>query len=136
MEVKSVVQDIDPVTKQIKVSIPAETVTQEISSAITDLAARANLKGFRPGKAPRAMVEKLHGPRVRLEVANRLISNSLSKLVKDHSIDMIGAPEIDVALLTTWPFWHSVLSLASIAHRIRRQVRPPEAGRVRSIPLL
>jgi trigger factor len=97
MEVKSVVQDIDPVTKQIKVSIPAETVTQEISSAITDLAARANLKGFRPGKAPRAMVEKLHGPRVRLEVANRLISNSLSKLVKDHSIDMIGAPEIDVA---------------------------------------
>jgi len=97
MEVKSVVEDIDPVTKQIKVSIPAETVTQEFSSAINDLAARANLKGFRPGKAPRQMVEKLHGPRVRLEVANRLISNTLSKLVKDNSIDMIGSPEIDVA---------------------------------------
>lgn len=97
MEVKSVVEDIDPVTKQIKVSIPAETVTQEISSAIADLTARASLKGFRPGKAPRQMVEKLHGPRVRLEVANRLISNTLSKLVKDNSIDMIGAPEIDVA---------------------------------------
>jgi len=97
MEVKSVVQDIDQVTKQIKVSIPAETVSKEVTLAINDLAARASLKGFRPGKAPRAMVEKLHGPRVRLEVANRLISSSLSKLVKDHSIDMIGAPEIDVA---------------------------------------
>lgn len=97
MEVKSVVQDIDQVTKQIKVSIPAETVSSEVTLAINDLATRANLKGFRPGKAPRAMVEKLHGPRVRLEVANRLISSSLSKLVKEHSIDMIGAPEIDVA---------------------------------------
>jgi len=97
MDFKSSIEDIDTVTKQIKVSIPADTVTTEFNSALNEVAGSAQMKGFRAGKAPRHLVEKMHGQRIRLEVANRLISSSLHNVVRENKIDMVGSPEIDVA---------------------------------------
>lgn len=97
MNIDSEVNDIDEVTKKIKVTIPAEKVTQEFNEAITEVSKTVKLKGFRPGKAPRHMVEQMHGSRVRMEVANRLISSSLEELVKDLKIEMVGSPEIEVS---------------------------------------
>ena len=91
------VSDIDEVTKRLKVSIPAETVEQEVESGLKEVSRTAKIKGFREGKAPRDMVEKLHGGRVRLDVANRLISDGLNHALKENKIEVIGQPEIDVS---------------------------------------
>lgn len=97
METQSFIEDIDEITRKIKVVIPLERVQQETDSAISEAAKTAHLKGFRPGKAPRDVIEKTHGPRLRLEVANRLISSSLNEIIKKHQMDIVGNPEIDMA---------------------------------------
>lgn len=99
MELKSTVEDLDSVTKKITVVIPAETVSEKVEESLSHLAKSARVKGFRPGKAPRHIIEKLHGGRVRYEVANELISSSLTDLVRQHEIPMIGRPNIDVAAI-------------------------------------
>ncbi|MBN8548651.1 MAG: trigger factor [Deltaproteobacteria bacterium] len=96
MEVTSSVTDLDQVTKQFKVSIPAEKVIKESESALTGYTAKTKIKGFRPGKAPRDLVEKLHGAEIRLEVANRLISSTLNDLIKEHKLDVVGDPDVQV----------------------------------------
>lgn len=96
MEVISSVTDLDQVTKQFTVSIPAEKVQKESESALTGYAAKTKIKGFRPGKAPRDLVEKLHGAEIRLEVANRLISTTLNDLIKEHKLDVVGDPDVKV----------------------------------------
>lgn len=96
MDFKSSVTDLDTVTKQFTVSIPAEKVTKESESALTGFAARTKIKGFRPGKAPRDLVEKLHGAEIRVEVANRLISSTLNDLIKEHKLDVVGNPDVNI----------------------------------------
>lgn len=97
MNIESNIEVVDEVTRKIKVNIPVERVNKEINDAINDAAKSAHLKGFRPGKAPKDIVEKTHGPRIRLEVANKLISSSLNDVIKENKLDIIGNPEIDMA---------------------------------------
>lgn len=96
MSFKSEISDVNEVTKQLKIVIPPEKYAEEFESVMGGLLKTTQVKGFRAGKAPRHMVEKMHGERVKYEVTNRLISNSLYGAIREHSIDMIGQPEIDL----------------------------------------
>ena len=95
-EVNSSIENIDEVTRQIKISIPAEQINKEVEEALTRAARTTTVKGFRAGKAPRHMVEALHGTRVRVEVADRLIAASLSDVARKHEMDIVGNPQIDI----------------------------------------
>lgn len=97
MDFESALQEVDEVSKKITVSIPAETVSKEIEIELNRVANSAQIKGFRAGKAPRDMIEKMHGDRVRYEVLNKLISTSLSQAVKKHSFDYVGEPKVDIS---------------------------------------
>lgn len=97
MSFNAEVLDVDQVTKQVKISIPPETFSEEFESVIGNLVKTSAVKGFRAGKAPRQLVERMHGERVKFEVANRLISRTLFDTVREKSIDMIGEPDIDVS---------------------------------------
>lgn len=97
MDFQSSIEEIDEVTRKVKIVIPAATVDKEVESALTQLQRTAVIKGFRAGKAPRSLVETMHGSRVRYETAHRLINTSLGNLVKEKSIDIVGTPEIDLS---------------------------------------
>lgn len=97
MEYKSSIENLDEVTRKIKVTIPVEHVSRELDDALSTLQKTVRLKGFRPGKAPRELVKQMHGERLRWEVANRLIDNSLKASLREHKIDVVGNPEIDIA---------------------------------------
>jgi trigger factor len=96
MSFNAEVNDIDQVTKQVKISIPPETFSKEFNTGIVELMKTSKVNGFRAGKAPRQIVERLHGERIKFEVANRLISKTLFDTIRERSIDMIGDPDIDV----------------------------------------
>ncbi len=92
----SSIETIDEVTRKAVVSIPANRVSEEFEKAMTRLAASAKIKGFRPGKAPRQMLEKLHGSRVQYEVTHTLVSQSLEDLLKSLEDTVVGRPEVDL----------------------------------------
>jgi trigger factor len=95
--IESSIEDVNEVTRQATVRISADIVAREYDSALLKLGQTAKLKGFRAGKAPRPLLEKMHGKRVRLEVANRLISDSLGDLLKELEDNVIGTPEIELS---------------------------------------
>ncbi len=97
MDFTSSIDTIDEVTRSIKVSIPLDTIRKETDVALTKLTQTANIKGFRPGKAPRQIIERMHGESVRAEVAHKLINSSLTQVAKDNSLEVIGSPEVDIA---------------------------------------
>jgi trigger factor len=96
MEVQSVLETIDDVTRKVTFTVPAERVDREYSSSLGQVAKSANLKGFRKGKAPKPLVEKLLGDRVRFDVMNRLVSEAIRNVAEEHSLDVVGEPELSL----------------------------------------
>lgn len=96
MDFQSSVVDIDEVTKQISVTVPQERVAKEYETSVVSVSKTARLNGFRPGKVPRHMVERLMGDRIRYDVANRLINESLRGAFEQHKLEVVGEPEVDL----------------------------------------
>ncbi len=53
---------------------------------------RANIPGFRPGKAPMGVIKKMVGPSMLVDEINKLASESLFKHLEDNKIDVLGQP--------------------------------------------
>jgi trigger factor len=97
---KSVVEDISSVKKKINIEVEPESVSKEMDKALADTAKKAKIPGFRPGKAPKAVVEKHYGEEVRSEVMQRLISESYLHALEEHKLNPVEMPAIEnVSLL-------------------------------------
>ena len=88
------VETVDSVRRRLVIEIPADDVTQEINRAFSDLKRTANVPGFRQGKAPRSVLEKVAGDRVRAEVFERLVQDSFVDALRQEKIEPVGQPEI------------------------------------------
>lgn len=53
---------------------------------------RANIPGFRPGKAPKAMIERQIGPSILVDTLNKLVGNKMYEYIQEEKIDMLGEP--------------------------------------------
>lgn len=96
---KVAVEDISPVKKKIRIEVSPDAVTAEMNKAIADIAKKAKIPGFRPGKAPKAIVEKHYAEEVRSDVVNRLITDSYFRAVHEQKISPVDMPEIgDVSM--------------------------------------
>ena len=84
-----------PVVRRLEVEVDAARVRQAFERAYRDLARRARVRGFRPGKAPRAVLERMYGPQIREEIEHALVSESLPEAVKEAGLHPVGEPAID-----------------------------------------
>ncbi len=92
---KSVVEDISPVKKKLTIEIAPDSVAKEMERALSDVARKSKIPGFRPGKAPKAVVERHYGEEVRSEVMHRLISESYLQALEEHKLSPVDVPAID-----------------------------------------
>jgi len=75
---------------------PAE-VEESLVESYRHLAKRTNIPGFRKGKAPRAIVERYLGKETVLEDAlNHLLPQAYEKAIKEHEIEAIAQPHIEI----------------------------------------
>lgn len=91
---KTVVEDISPVKKKLHIQVPAEAIAEEMVKAVADAAKKAKIPGFRPGKAPKAIVERHYATEIQSEVMNKLISSSYLQALQEHSLSPVDAPNI------------------------------------------
>ncbi len=89
------VTDISPVKKKVQIQIPHADVSRELDSAYLELKKNAKIKGFRPGKAPRSVLERMFHKDVHADVTSKLIQNTFIEAVKQESLAFIGTPDID-----------------------------------------
>lgn len=96
MDFQSSVQDIDEITKKITVVVGKDRVVQEYENSVKTVGRTARVDGFRPGKVPRKMVEKLLGDRIKFDITNRLINEGLRSAFQEHKLDAVGQPQVDL----------------------------------------
>ena len=92
---KVIVEDVSSVKKTLHIEVPEDTVTNEINNAYKDLKKTAKVKGFRPGKAPRSVLERIYKNDINADVASKLIQDSVFKAIEDAKLNIIAPPKID-----------------------------------------
>jgi len=81
----------------LHVTVPSDEFEKAIDAAFRRLAREVKIPGFRPGKAPRALLEARFGADVAREQALRdSLPEYYAQAVVTESIDVIAAPEIDI----------------------------------------
>ncbi len=82
------------------IEVPAEVVDATYNRVLSRLAARAKIEGFRPGKAPRELVEARLGPiALREEVVETMVPEVVQQALVKESIEPIDNPDVQVVEL-------------------------------------
>jgi trigger factor len=89
------IRDVGPCKKHIKVTVERKDIDDRFSEKISELVSDANVAGFRPGKAPRRVVERRFHKEVADQVKSEVLLASLQQLAEDHDIAPLSAPDID-----------------------------------------
>ncbi|RLB84744.1 MAG: trigger factor [Deltaproteobacteria bacterium] len=89
------VENVSSVKKKMHVEIPEEKVVRELNNAYKDLKKTAKIKGFRKGKVPRSVLERLLKKDVHNDVSSKLIQDSFVEALKEADLDLVGKPNID-----------------------------------------
>jgi|SRR5579872_3988975 len=79
------------------IEVPVETVDATFERVLNRLASRARIEGFRPGRAPRALVEARIGPAVlREEVVEAMVPEVVRQALDRQALDPIDNPDVEV----------------------------------------
>ncbi|MBW2166349.1 MAG: trigger factor [Deltaproteobacteria bacterium] len=89
------VEDLSTVKKVLHIEIPQKVVVGELDKAYEDLKKNAKVKGFRPGKTPRTVLERLYKKDVNADVSSKLIQKSLIDALKEAELNIVGRPEVE-----------------------------------------
>ena len=89
------IEDISPVEKRVDFELPWTDVAPKLDKAYDELRRDVRLKGFRPGKVPRGIVEKMYRRQVEDEVARDLVETSLGQAIQENQIQPVAPPTVD-----------------------------------------
>jgi trigger factor len=84
------IENLSEVKRKLKIEVPSTEVTQEVDQAYRELGKKAKVKGFRPGKVPRSVLEMYYRKDIEQEVSDTLVRRSLGEVLKDNDLDPIN----------------------------------------------
>lgn len=76
----------------IKIKLTAGDYQLQVDEKIRDYARKANLKGFRPGKVPNGVIQRMFGKSILVEEINQVLSTKLTDYIKENNLRIIGEP--------------------------------------------
>ena len=85
---------------KLTIEVSAEEVEKALQAAYLKERSKISLPGFRKGKVPRQMIEKMYGPEVFYdEAANHMISEAYGKAYDECELDIVSQPKVEVVQL-------------------------------------
>jgi trigger factor len=124
---ESEAETVGPCKIEVKITIPAETVKEELDERFREIIRTVAFPGFRVGHAPRRLVEKKLGDEVHDQVKESLLSDSFKDAVQTHELDSIRDPDVDlegIELHPERPIEYKAVFL------VRPKVEIPEFGEI------
>lgn len=96
---------------KLTIEVDEQEVEKALQAAYVKMKGRITLPGFRKGKVPRQMIEKMYGPEIFYdEAANGLINSSYPAAYDESDLSIVSQPEIDVVQLEKGkPFIYTAL---------------------------
>ena len=94
MDIQITTKKSEGVERLLEVSVPVETVQQEEERAVRRYASSVRLPGFRPGKAPTALVRKRFKDAIRQQVIETLIQEAYKEVLDREKIKIAAQPHV------------------------------------------
>ena len=116
----------------MNIEVPAEVVDATYDRVLNRLASRAKVEGFRPGRAPRALIEaRIGAAALREEVVETMVPDVMRQALERESIDPIDPPDVEVLELergrpAKLKATVSVMPAVTLADATALQVEPPD----------
>jgi len=92
--------DVGPCKKHIKVTVERDDIDRRLNEKFSELVSDAPVAGFRPGKAPRRIIERRFKKDVDDQVRAEILLQSLEQLAEEHDVAPLSAPDIDPTKIT------------------------------------
>jgi trigger factor len=89
------IRDAGPCRKHIKVTVNREDIDGRMADHFSKLVQESNVTGFRPGKAPRRLIEKRFHKEVGDQVKGEVLVASLEQLGEEHHLTPLSPPNLD-----------------------------------------
>ncbi len=96
LELDVQITDAGPCRKHIKIAIPRTDVERQFADSIGEVRKEAQVPGFRPGRAPRTLVQRRFRKEVAGQVKSALLMACMEQLDEDYKLNPISQPNIDV----------------------------------------
>ena len=87
--------DISECKKSLDFEVPQDVVDHEIGHVAQEFARKARVPGFRPGKAPVAVIKTRYKEEIVSEVMQHILPKSFSEAVKDRNLDLVADPSFE-----------------------------------------
>ncbi len=89
------VKKIDATRRELKFEVPKDRVSKTLEAVFQDIGKVAKIKGFRPGKAPRHLLESQHGSLAREEAIKKIIPEIYQEGIDQEKITPMDLPDIE-----------------------------------------
>ncbi|MCB9476307.1 MAG: trigger factor [Deltaproteobacteria bacterium] len=93
MDIK--IEAVDSVKRKINITANADQVRNGRNKLFANVRKHANIRGFRPGKAPREILERHYGPQIEDELRADLINEGLRQAMDEHELQVVARPEVE-----------------------------------------
>jgi trigger factor len=88
------IEEPNSLRRKLTIEVEPDEIKHELDRAFNELKRGVVLKGFRPGRAPRNLLERFFGEQVRGEVVQKLVKEYTDKALEEHNLEPVAAPEI------------------------------------------
>jgi len=86
----------DGLKTELKITVPSLIVQNKKNDRFMQIAKKAKLPGFRPGKAPQNVIQQQYGNQVNQEVLTELLEASYAEAIQDKELRPAGPPEVSI----------------------------------------
>lgn len=76
----------------IKVSLKKADYQSKVDAKIKDYSKKAQIKGFRTGKVPISVIQRMHGKSILIEEINHIVGHAIQDYIKDNELKILGEP--------------------------------------------
>ena len=79
-------------TAQIEVTVEPQDYKDTFESELRQYQKKANLKGFRKGKTPKSIIQKMYGPSLLMDVVTKKLQDALNDYLEEEKLEIFGQP--------------------------------------------
>lgn len=83
--------------RELKIVVTASELAEKLDAYLEDMKGRAQIRGFRPGKVPKAHLKKLYGKSAMAEIVNTVIGETSNKALEERSEKAAMQPQIKLS---------------------------------------